>query len=175
VSFANYSDIGHFFPIAQWESRDAGRTWRPIGGRWQSHLETDGSPDGPSITLVDPRDPDVVYAVTRQPLAVRSRDRGLTWEPFVRLDLVPPADATIRQIEASTDGSRLWLLTSQGGLFTSLDDGADWESAGESPPETPIVRITANPHDPSSVFAITQAGGPNGCCRLWVYQMTSHE
>lgn len=172
-SYKNYSMLGGSFPIAFWISTDMGQTFRPIGDRWNIANDREWLADNPDATAIDPRDPYTIYAVTRGSGALRSRDGGLTWTPFADTQSSPAEN--VRQIEISADGSRLWLLTSQGRLFSSLDDGATWESINELPSAALLVRVTANRFDPTSVFGITRAGEGGDCCHLWVYHPATQQ
>jgi hypothetical protein len=170
-SYADYSAIpSGRFPIALLESIDAGHTFTPVGGHWKPADGNEGLSDDPQITAVNPLDPAVVYATTKTSGAVRSRDRGLTWEPFAASAPDSGTSERIVWIESSTDGSRLWLVTSQGKLFSSTDDGSTWGSIEDLSPDQILLRVKADPFDHTSVFGITRAGEDSRCCRLWVYR-----
>jgi len=170
-SFADYTAEHTIFPIAEWRSDDGGEIWRPLGGRWRA---ADGSEDSsvePRISAVSPTDPNVIYSVSRVDGPRRSRDGGGSYESFIQ-ELRPElaSDEFITQLRISADASRLWLLTSRGRVYTSIDDGATWDAITDISANLPLMSIVSNPLDPDSIFGLTrtQSGGSGGV--LWLYR-----
>ncbi|MFL5580801.1 MAG: sialidase [Gemmatimonadaceae bacterium] len=170
------------------KSTDAGRHWTRAG------LESTGRI---SRIVVDPRDPDRVYAGALgfaygpQPDrgVFRTTDGGGTWQKVLYVndstgvsDLVmDPSNPRVLfagtwQIEIHT-----WGRTSGGrgsGLWTSRDGGTTWTRiTGHGLPETPVgkVGLGMSKANPNRIYALIEAGDctplPNGeataCGRLW--------
>lgn len=158
------------YPIAQWLSGDGGRTWTPVGAlRYGSSY--DRIRFARRIAAIHPRDPATLYSIGRDEGARRSRDDGQTFEPFIR-EFRPSlsSDDQVRQIRISRDGSRFWLLTIMGQLYVSTDDGVTWDKLTDVPPHGRLVSIETNPHDPSSVFGITESSPDAVSGHLWLYR-----
>jgi hypothetical protein len=121
-------DPGHLLAGAGaggvWESRDAGRTWRP---------RTDDQPS-PAVGAVAfaPGDPAVAYAGTGEgePLAalgvglLRSADGGASWRLLAAPELLGVGFFGL--LVDREDAGRL-LAATTGGLLASADGGAGWE------------------------------------------------
>lgn len=154
------------------ESRDAGRTWRPLSLRGEADfhtlrvigrrvygydsrksrlmVSTDGGrtwplrhPSEPLIDfVVDPQAPGHLLAATRTGL-IRSRDSGRTWTPMPG----QPGLLAWRSPDA------LYAAAGDGGVQRSADGGATWRERGTlgSAPAaltaTPDGRLLAAVHD----------------------------
>lgn len=130
------------------ESRDAGRTWRPLSllgeadfhvlraahGRIYGFDSTGGalmvSSDGTTWEtrakvvlrdfVVSPADPEVIVAAMANDVR-RSDDGGRSWEPVSAPPLV---------LLAWPRENALWGLTGRGALFVSEDGGRSWQQRG---------------------------------------------
>jgi photosystem II stability/assembly factor-like uncharacterized protein len=156
-------------------STDAGKTWSNMGLRKTGRI---------GRIIVDPRDPDVVYAcamgngyVPQAERGVfRTRDRGKSWEKVLFVNdstgcsdlAIDPQDpgtlfAGMWQVEIHT-----WDLHSGGrgsGVYVTHDGGDHWtEVAGHGfPSDTATlgkVSVAVAPSDPDRVYALVQAGDP---------------
>jgi photosystem II stability/assembly factor-like uncharacterized protein len=135
------------------------------GGEWTSEVSLEGS--GAQCVVVDPRDPDTVYAGLREGGVRRTSDGGRSWvdcelpEPGVFSIAVSAADGAVY---AGTEPSR---------LFRSDDHGESWrelETILELPsqptwsfpprPWTSHVRwIAPSPHDADLLLVGIELGG----------------
>ena len=154
------------------ESRDAGRSWRPLSllgeadfhalqvthGRVYGYDATGGrfmvtrdrrrwqarSELGLTSFAVNPADPELVVAATVGGL-VRRRDGGRRWQP-----IRGPAGLLL-------DWERpdlLWVITDDGQLWRSTDAGASWQQAGKinGQPEAFLA------HESNLYVAVAQLG-----------------
>ncbi len=147
-----------------YESRDGGETWTAI-------LEIDAH-TGINDLVMDPRDPDVMYASAFQrrrhvftylgggpsSSIYRTTDGGQTWtksaEGLPSVDLgriglaISPADPEI--IYAIVEAAQ-----GKGGLYRSTDRGASWSKrGGYSTSGNYYQEIIADPKDPDKLYAM---------------------
>jgi hypothetical protein len=154
------------------ESRDAGRSWRPLsllgeadfhalqvahgrvygydatGGRFmvtgdRRHWQVRSKLELTSFS-VSPTDPELVVAATDRGLA-RSRDGGRRWQPI-------RGPAALLLDWERPDG--LWAITDHGQLWHSKDTGRSWRQRGEinGQPEAFLV------HEAKLYVAVAQLG-----------------
>ena len=154
-----------------YKSTDAGKTWASMG------LEKTGRI---ARVIIDPRDPNLVYAAAMghnygpQPDRglFRTRDGGKTWDRVLFVDentgcsdvVMDPKDpqvlfAGMWQFEIHT-----WAQMSGGpgsGIFTSRDGGTTWKRlVGHGLPEQEVGKIglAIAPGNPKRIFAIIETG-----------------
>ncbi len=108
---------------------------------------------GPSFLVVDPLNPDVVYAAAKNANELfKTTDGGVSWSSVTLPDM-----SVVEAIAIDpSNTSRLYLGTGQG-FYRSTDDGSTWTSAavGQTPGASAIV---INPQTPSDLFAIGGSG-----------------
>ena len=120
---------------------------------------------------VDPARPDDVYACIEANGAMRSRDRGESWEdltlgllPFTEQEKYKSRIVSQTEIEGMLDGHALAcsaaapgtvFLANRMGLFRSDDGGARWEDVdvGRFSPMTYGRDLRVSPHDPKVLYA----------------------
>jgi photosystem II stability/assembly factor-like uncharacterized protein len=142
-----------------WETRDAGRTWRPI---------FDSQPIGTIGALaVAPSDPKVLYVGTgeadmRSSIAqgdgvYRSGDGGRTWTHVGLADtqqigriLVHPADPSLVYVAAL---GHPYGPNPERGVFRSRDAGRTWEKVLFRDDDTGAIDIAFEPGDPRVIYA----------------------
>ena len=152
-------------------SDDAGRTWR-AAGLADTHTI--------SALVVDPKDPDVVYAASMGHVfrsnpergVFKSTDGGKTWHKILfvnartgAIDLVmDPADSRVLYAAMWQAYRRPWKLEDGGsgsGLYKSVDGGAHWSEISRNPGFPPgilgRIGVSVAASDPSVVYAIVQA------------------
>jgi len=88
----------------------------------------------------------------------RSADGGATF------DHIADFEELVRAMSMSPDGSRFWLATLDGSFYRSMDRGETWEPVENTPYRGHLVSLSASPHDPGLVFAVTREGA------LWAYR-----
>lgn len=159
-------------PHGLFVSRDNGLTWAPIQGlhghpdfdRWTSP-DTDRTPDGPKLhsVLVDPRDPDHLYAALSSGGVLETSDGGETWAalpPEIPGVLSDPHSLAM----APTNPDRLWMQ-SHGGVFrfdADLDRvwhrvGQRAEGAGDERDDAGFP-IVVHPADPDCAWTFPMDG-----------------
>ena len=142
-----------------WETRDAGRTWKPI---------FDSVPVGSIGALaIAPSDPKTIYVGTgesdmRSDIAqgaglYRSRDGGASWTSIGLKDsqqiariLVDPRDP--RRLLVAALGHP-YGPNAERGVFLSTDGGETWKRTLFKDADTGAIDLTFKPGDPSVVYA----------------------
>lgn len=121
-------------------SRDGGESWRAVG-----------APPADVIALAaSAEDASTVFAATRSGLLV-SRDAGASWEA------AHPARQPASAVEVAPDGTGYAFVVGQG-VLRRAGPGLPWEPAGEGFGDRVLLHLTADPADPSRVFAVTDEG-----------------
>lgn len=167
------SDIRNTFLTGEgmYKSTDAGKSWQHVGLD-ATHII--------SWILVDPKDPDVVYAASLGHVwgpnpergVFKSTDGGKTWDKVlyindhtgvVTMAMDPSAPDTL-YATAWEASRRAWTFSSGGpgsGIYKSTDGGAHWSNITHNPglPDGIIGKagIAVAPSDPNVVYALIQA------------------
>jgi photosystem II stability/assembly factor-like uncharacterized protein len=159
-----------------YKSTDAGKTWQHLGLRdgWQI-----------PVVLVDPRDPNRVFAaVLGHPYGpnvergvFRSTDGGKTWEKILYKDENTGAiDLAFDPKNSQTMYAVLWsarrppwttggaILGPGSGLFKSIDGGNTWQPLGLPTWAEGLGRIGLGiaPSNPNRIYATVQADAEHG-------------
>ncbi len=160
-----------FGPTGVYRSDDGGDHWKK--------LPDPGLPDRVHMTFpcrvmrldVDPARPDDVYACIEANGAMRSRDRGESWEdctsgllPFAEQEKYKSRIVSQTEIEGMLDGHALAcsaaapgtvFLANRMGLFRSEDHGGHWQDTevGRYSPMTYGRDLRVSPHDPKVLYA----------------------
>jgi photosystem II stability/assembly factor-like uncharacterized protein len=120
------------------------------GDTWQERTSSGPVNLGDAYAIVvDPDDPQSLYALRGTTHLFVSHDGAQTWEP-IELPVVDPNWPTIVNdiALANTSPKRLWIAASEGAWYTT-DAGDNWKkSALFSFP----TRLAVDPHDPDSVY-----------------------
>lgn len=153
-----------------YKSTDAGKTWQNMG------LEKTGRI---GRILIDPRDPEVVFAAATghcygpQPErgVFRTKDGGATWEKVLFVDektgasdiAMDPTNPRILFAGTWEIDIKTWGRTSGGpgsGVFVSHDGGDTWKRLTKGLPESPIGKIAVNvaQSNPNRVYALIETG-----------------
>ncbi|HSN18101.1 MAG TPA: glycosyl hydrolase, partial [Gammaproteobacteria bacterium] len=169
------SDIRNTFITGDgvFKSTDAGKTWK-AAGLTDTHTI--------SAIVVDPKDPDVVYASSMGHVfkpnpdrgVFKSKDGGKTWDKVLYVDdntgaidlVMDPKDPQTLYAALWQAQRTPWALTSGGpgsGLYKSTDGGAHWQNISRNPglPSGLLGRIgvSVSAADPKVVYVIEQARG----------------
>lgn len=153
-------------PAAVYCSEDGGASWRPFdlpGAAAFSPINQ--GPTRVTQILVDPVDPDVLWATIEIGGIYRSGDRGRTWEPrnegLVSLDV--HGIAVLRK----PGGVRTILATTNRGLHRSDDDGGHWTFQQLDSPWQ-YTRAVVPRADTDRIVFLTNGNGPRAampaCC-----------
>jgi hypothetical protein len=135
-------------------SEDAGLTWDVVPG-----------PSGFFATIVaaDSANPDAVYLVggacQGAPCPLYRIVRGAT-----TVERLASFSNAIRALTVNADGSALWVGTSAGELYRSLDSGDTFEMLTQTPGGVPISAIASDPMN--SNHAYVALGGTE----IWAYR-----
>ncbi|MGI9627906.1 MAG: WD40/YVTN/BNR-like repeat-containing protein, partial [Longimicrobiales bacterium] len=136
-------------PEVVWAGTDDGRVWitRDEGSTWTEITP----PDMPELGTVDEIDASVhapgraVMAVQRyrlddfEPYVFITNDYGETWERLADgLNGIPP-DYPVRTVREDPVRQGLLFAGTEFGLYTSFDDGANWQSLQLNLPITPVT------------------------------------
>ncbi|HEX7185597.1 MAG TPA: hypothetical protein VF756_27480 [Thermoanaerobaculia bacterium] len=123
------------------QSDDGGESWKCLGLGWVKRF------------VVDPANPDIVYAIQRGLL--KSLDRGDTW---TRADAGLPEETASYDLAIDpAEPGGLYLATSQG-VFKSSDGGASWSRASDGLPEEEALALAVDPRTPSTLYALLRKG-----------------
>ena len=148
-----------------YKSLDGGRTWSNTGLRTSEHI---------GQILIDPRDPDVVYAAAMGGLWAPGGDRGLfkttdggaTWTPVLEISentgiadvAMDPRDPDVLYAVAFQRRRHVGVLIAGGpesGVWKSTDGGETWRDITQGLPAGDLGRIAlaVSPIDPDVLYA----------------------
>jgi len=153
-----------------YKSTDAGKTWSHIG------LDKTGII---SWIIVDPNDPNLVYAASMGQGWVANPDRGVfkstdggeTWKKVLYVDDrtgaitlgMAPANPQVLYASMWQAYRRHWMLSSGGpgsGIYKSSDGGATWTNISHKPGLPPgiwgKVTVAVAPSDPNILYTLMQ-------------------
>lgn len=109
---------------------------------------------GVNVIVIDPFDPDVVYAGTTKGL-FRTNTRGEVWE---RIGLALPDPYVSSIVVHPTD--RNWLcIGGPGGVWKSRDGGRTFHTINNGLTTLNIRTLAMSPHNPEELFAGTNGSG----------------
>jgi photosystem II stability/assembly factor-like uncharacterized protein len=133
-------------------SDDGGATWTDVSAGLPGEFI--------SALAVDPRDPRIVYAGSGPSSNLlsdgvwKSTDGGGTWAR-AGAEL---ADQPITALLASSLPGRIYAVVNTNRVFRSDDGGASWQGWSRNLHGTTILALTADPGDPSRIYAATANG-----------------
>jgi photosystem II stability/assembly factor-like uncharacterized protein len=159
-----------------YKTTDAGKTWSYAGLR-ETHMTTK--------LVIDPRDPNVVYAATMGHVFKANTERGVfktfdggkTWRKILfvdentgGVDLVMDSRNARTLYAAMWQAQRTpWKLTNGGpgsGLYKTTDAGAHWTKISTNPgyPKGVLgkIGVSVAASNPQIVYSIVQAAGNDG-------------
>ena len=113
-------------------------------------------PVGGSITalLVDPMDPNVVYAGSFGGGVLKTKDAGNTW---FKSGTGMPGNAAIQSLGLIPSAPYIVFAGTNGdGLYRSVNSGNDWTKVGEAFGANVVYGITADPNRPNVVYVVTR-------------------
>lgn len=118
--------------------------------------------------VVDPRDPQVLYAAAYGGGVFRSRDRGASWT-VINQGL--PNRQVFSLLMDSADSNQLYLGTDQG-IFHSSDKGTSWKPLVPLLKDRNVRALVSGPANSGLLYAATDQGVFQGRGDIW--QQTSH-
>ena len=156
-----------------YKSLDGGRTWSNTGLGTSEHI---------GQILIDPRDPDVVYAAAMGGLWAPGGDRGLfkttdggaTWAPVLEISentgiadvAMDPRDPDVLYAVAFQRRRHVGVLIAGGpesGVWKSTDGGETWRdiTSGLPPGDLGRIALAVSPIDPDVLYANAAATEDN--------------
>lgn len=128
-----------------YRSADAGLSWTQILSKTQVNA-----------IVINPRDPQLLYAATEGAGIFKTTDGGASWRRsntglaglFVRALVLDPVNPHV-----------LYAGLYEGGVFRSVDGGATWRAISNGLRSTSILSLAIDPQRPYIVYAGTNGGG----------------
>jgi hypothetical protein len=105
--------------------------------------------------LIDPQNPNIVYAAARPQGLLKSEDRGASWRP-ARRGLM---NTSVYYLAADPKNPKtLYLGTFGGGVYKSENAGDDWFEVNAGLGNTNIHALAINPLQPAQLVVSTSTG-----------------
>jgi photosystem II stability/assembly factor-like uncharacterized protein len=161
-------------PIDLFVSEDEGASWERFKNIWDipfvSTIPYPVATVEPHLRdlVVDPRDPDVLYAALQVGYMLKSTDRGKSWR-LLNEDI----DCDVHTIALNPAApDRLLIATGGNGyrdgdapgraLYLSEDAGETWQPTAMNFENEYSVPVTFDTHDPARVYSALGKGAPGG-------------
>jgi len=150
---------------ALFRSSDGGTSWHELAGLRGHGTGPQWQPGGGGMCLhtilLDPSDPERIYAAISSAGAFRSDDRGRTWTPInrgLRSEYIPDPDAEVghcvHRIAMHPKQPQVLFMQKHWDVMRSDDAGASWrEISGNLPTDFGFV-IDVHAHEPETVFVV---------------------
>ena len=128
-----------------WRTSDVGNTWVNLSSSWATLAM--------GAVAVDPKNPRVIYAGTGDHAGpdgiglLKSTDEGLNWMLVANSDQL--GDKIVRILIDPNDPNRIYL-SSDNGVYRSLDAGANWTKVLSM---SGLATIALNQQDPNNIIA----------------------
>jgi hypothetical protein len=112
--------------------------------------------------LLDPQSPNVIFVGTER--IQRSLDHGSSWSPVGPVDLTG-GTGSIKALDINrNDPAVLFVGTTSGRVWRSIDGGNDWVDISSGLPSRSINDVAADPYDADRAFAVV---GGFGTAHVW--------
>lgn len=105
--------------------------------------------------VINPRDPNIVYAAVRPQGVLKSTDRGMSWRP-ARNGLMNTSVYHI--VIHPKDPNILYLGTFGGGVYKTENGGENWFEVNQGLGNTNIHALALNPLNPEQLIVSTSTG-----------------
>ncbi len=161
-------------PIDLFVSEDEGASWDRIDAIWDiPFVATIPYPVAtvePHVRdlIVDPTDPDILYAALQVGYIVKSMDRGKSWKLLddnfdcdVHTIVIDPSDPRHLFIATGGNGARSGDAPGRA-LYVSEDAGDSWSPMAMNFSNEYSVPLTLDPMDPKRVYSAVANGPPSG-------------
>ncbi len=157
-----------------YKTLDGGKTWTNMGLKTSEHI---------GKILIDPRNPNVVFAAAQGPLWGPGGDRGLykttdggkTWKDVFKIDEntgvndveMDPSNPDIMYASTYERRRHVWGFVDggpKGGIYKSTDGGGTWTKLSNGLPSVDMGKIgmAVSPVDPNVVYATIEAADGQG-------------
>lgn len=142
-----------------YKSEDGGLTWRWLREGFPPPQEHAFAMMVSKIVL-DPQDPETVYAAIGQPREGRggqgaiykSENGGASWRQIVQPGQLAP-DLLVSDLAIHPQEPKRMLIATPKGIFASEDGGATWAASNEGlPPHHRTLRLAQSPSSPQVVY-----------------------
>ena len=155
----------HLKGIHVFRSEDSGKSWSERSDGLPTHAKT-----SVNALVVDPRDPDTVYAMTSSHESdvseglYKTTDGGLSWNEANRgLRHKETNDIQIDPLNPDVlylamDVPRFIQGTLLAGVYKSTDGAATWQPVSEGLPDGGVTDLAIDPASPNIVYAATRDG-----------------
>lgn len=138
-----------------YKSGDRARTWTKVhDGMISPALLSSGRALMVNTVLVDPGQPDTVYAATLNGL-YKTTNGAASW--FRIGQALPDQMMTAMDVEPSAPG--ILYVAGRQGVFKSVDGGATWQEKNEGLASLNIRSLAVSPVDPKTVYLGTNGSG----------------
>ncbi|SRR6266545_976225 len=163
-------------------SRDSGRTWESVAGLNDHPTRAAWEEGGGGLLLhtilIDPENPNWMYACVSMGGAYRSEDAGASWQPINRgvADSLPGVSPGTHQCvhKMALHPARPAVLFQQHhtGVYRSDDCGDRWVDISDGLPSRFGFPLAIHPHDPDTVYVVPhvsekQRAVPEGRMAVW--------
>jgi len=132
-----------------YKSTDEGKTWQKLD------LKGDLKSFDFMALVIDPTDPQVMYAAGHDVWVVKSTDGGVTWKTVK--NGLPSSDVHGLSMHPTDKRLHAWVVDK--GLYRSKDGGASWQRVDDGPP--------------ADVKTLTVANTPTGMGGIWLVAATA--
>ncbi len=159
IIYASFASASYDL-LGLYRSNDGGNTWNLLSGT-PDYLYPQGFYD--HCIIVDPNDPDIVYAGGVYPYdsnhygLVMTTDGGNTWEDITLASDGSKLHPDIQALAISSDGF-LWVAT-DGGVWKTANPGASWVNLNATLGITQFYTVGLHPTRSDSMLGGTQDNG----------------
>jgi len=172
-------------PGAVFKSTDGGETFALERGLWDHphRPEWNAGFGGQAFhtVLPHPSDPDSVTAALSTGGVYQTSDGGQSWEPRnhgIKAEFLPEGQQypefgqCVHKVSRHPSRPDRLFLQNHGGVYRSVDHGANWESIADGLPAEFGFSIVVHPHEPDTVYVFPINGGdrrypPDAKARVW--------
>ena len=172
-------------PGAVFKSTDGGETFALERGLWDHphRPEWNAGFGGQAFhtVLPHPTDPDSVTAALSTGGVYQTSDGGQSWEPRnhgIKAEFLPEGQQypefgqCVHKVSRHPSRPDRLFLQNHGGVYRSVDHGANWESIADGLPAEFGFSIVVHPHEPDTVYVFPINGGdrrypPDAKARVW--------
>jgi photosystem II stability/assembly factor-like uncharacterized protein len=165
----NNSQRSVAFGDGVYKSLDGGKNWKNVGLKDSEHI---------GMIVIDPRDPNIVYAAVQGPLwnsggergVYKTTDGGESWERVLHVSddtginevHMDPRDPDVLYAASYQRRRHVWTLIDGGpetAIYKTTDAGANWRKITEGLPKADMGKIglAISPADPDVLYAVIEA------------------
>ena len=158
-------------PASLWRSDDEGDSWKPVRGLNDHPTRKSWGPGAGGLCLhtimLDPDDPNVMYAGISAAGLFRSDDGGKHWTPKNKGVLAeflpnkyPEVGQCVHKLVIDRADPRLIYRQDHGGIYTSRNRGDSWTRIGKPLPDDFGFVVATSPSTPGEAFFVPMDSRP---------------